>query len=183
MTHLDDRPVFLVGYRATGKSTVARLLAERLQYDWIDADDEVERRAGKSIAAIFGEDGEPAFRDIEADVVAALCRHRRLVVALGGGAVLREASRTAVRQAGPVVWLTAGVDTIAGRLAADQSTASRRPSLTDTGVLEEIQSVLTGREPIYRACATLEVDTESRTPAEVADLISARLDTQATKNQ
>ncbi len=172
---LHDRPVFLIGYRATGKSTVARLLAERLDCDWIDADDLVEERAGKSIAAIFAEDGEPAFRDLEAEIVAELCGRRRLVVALGGGAVLREASRTAVRQAGTVAWLTADVETIARRLAADQSTASRRPSLTDAGVVAEIQSVLTQREPIYRECATFEVDTEHKTPAEVVEAILATL--------
>src|SRR4030042_1459888 len=77
----------LIGYRGTGKTTVARLLAERLGWDWIDADDEIERRAGKSIAAIFADDGEPAFRDLEASVVAELSRWRRSIVALGGGAV------------------------------------------------------------------------------------------------
>ena len=180
MTQLNDKPVFLIGYRATGKSTVARLLAERLGYDWVDADDLVEERAGKSIAAMFAEDGEPAFRELEATIVTDLCGRRRLVVALGGGAVLRESSRAAVPQAGPTVWLTADVETIARRLSADQSTVSRRPSLTDAGVIAEIESVLTRREPIYRECATFEVDTENKTPAEVADLILARLESQMT---
>ncbi len=183
MTQHNDKPVFLAGYRATGKSTVARLLAARLGYDWIDADDLVEARAGKTIANIFAEDGEPAFRDLEATIVAELCGRRRLVVALGGGAVLREASRAAIRQAGPVVWLTAGVETIAGRLSADRSTANRRPSLTDAGVVAEIRTVLTQREPVYRECATFEVDTDNSTPAEVADLILARLETQVTRDR
>ena len=69
----------LIGYRATGKTTLARLLAERLDWDWIDADVEIERRAGKSIARIFAEDGEPVFRNIEAQVIADLCRRDRLV--------------------------------------------------------------------------------------------------------
>ena len=75
----------LIGYRATGKTTLARLLAERLGCPWIDADTEIERRAGKSIARIFAEDGEPAFRDLEAQVVAELCRRGPLVLAAGGG--------------------------------------------------------------------------------------------------
>jgi shikimate kinase len=183
MEHLQDRPVFLMGYRGTGKTTVARLLAERLEYDWVDADDQVERLAGKSIAAIFADQGEQAFRDLEAHVVADLCSRRRLVVALGGGAVLREANRAAICQAGPVVWLTAGVDTIARRMGADRSTTSRRPNLTRAGVMAEIETVLTQREPIYRACATFEVDTDTKTPAEIADLVLARLETQATKDQ
>jgi shikimate kinase len=177
MANPQDSPVFLIGYRGTGKTTVARLLANQLGCDWIDADDEIERRAGTTIAAIFADQGEPAFRDLEADVVADLCGRRRLVVALGGGAVLREANRSAICKAGPVVWLTAGIDAIAGRLSTDQSTASRRPGLTSAGVVAEIQTVLAQRMPIYRACATLEVDTENKTPAEVAKVILARLET------
>jgi shikimate kinase len=172
---LGDRSIFLIGYRGTGKSTVARLLAERLGRDWIDADDEIERRAGKSIAAIFAENGEPAFRDLETSVVAELCRWRRSVVALGGGAVLSEVNRTAIRSAGIVVWLTASVDTLSRRLAADESNASRRPALTKSGGLSEIETLLATREPIYRACATFEVDTEDKTPAEIADEIMAHL--------
>ena len=76
----------LIGYRAVGKTTLAKLLAERLGWDWIDADVEIERRAGKSIARIFAEEGEPAFRDLEAKVIADLCRRDRLVLAAGGGA-------------------------------------------------------------------------------------------------
>ena len=95
----------LIGYRATGKTTLARLLAERLGWDWIDADVEIERRAGKSIARIFAEQGEPAFRDLEAQVIADLCRRDRLVLAAGGGAPLRPESRRAMREAGKVVWL------------------------------------------------------------------------------
>ncbi|MEX0613644.1 MAG: shikimate kinase [Pirellulales bacterium] len=172
---LGDRSILLIGYRGTGKTTVAQLLAGRLGWDWMDADDEIERRAGKSIAAIFAEDGEAEFRDLEASIVAELCRWRRSVVALGGGAVLSEANRTAIRLAGIVVWLTATVDTLVRRLAADEATASRRPPLTESGGLAEIETLLATREPIYRACATFEVDTEDKTPAEIVEEIVARL--------
>jgi shikimate kinase len=173
--NLGDRTIFLIGYRGTGKTTVARQLAERLGWDWTDADDEIERRAGQSIAAIFADQGEQEFRNLEANVVAELCGRQRNIVALGGGAVLRDANRIAIRRAGVVVWLTASVDTLARRLAADESTASRRPNLTPSGGLTEIETLLATREPIYRACATFEVDTESKTPAEIADEIVARL--------
>ena len=81
--------VVLIGYRATGKTTIARHLAQRLDWDWADADVEIEQQAGKSIARIFAEDGEPAFRDLEAKVIAQLCGKARLVVAAGGGAPRR----------------------------------------------------------------------------------------------
>jgi shikimate kinase len=173
MTMLGERSLFLIGYRGTGKSTIARLLAERLGYDWVDADDEIEQQAGKSIAEIFADDGEAAFRELEADVVAELCRLRTTVVALGGGAVMSEANRTAIRSAGIVVWLKASVETIARRMAADAMSSSRRPNLTAAGGLSEIETVLAAREPIYRACATCEVDTEDKTPAEIVDQIAA----------
>jgi shikimate kinase len=80
-----DTRIFLIGYRGTGKSTVARELAARLGWDWVDADDLIEQRAGKSIAAIFSDDGETAFRDLESDVVNELCGRQRTIVALGGG--------------------------------------------------------------------------------------------------
>jgi shikimate kinase len=168
-------PIFLIGYRGTGKSTVAKLLAERLKLDSIDADDEIEIRAGKTIAAIFTEQGEGVFRDLEAHVLSALCRRQSVVISLGGGAVLRAENRAAIRGAGRVVWLTAGVDTIEARLAADSTTANRRPNLTAAGGRTEIESLLAEREPKYRECATLIVATDGKTLAEVADEIVAQL--------
>jgi shikimate kinase len=174
-------PIFLIGYRGTGKTTVARLLAQRLGRESVDADQEIERRAGKLIAAIFADDGEAVFRDLEAAVVADLAR-TSLVVSTGGGAVLRAATRDAMQAAGPIVWLTATVDTIASRIATDAATARLRPNLTAIGGKAEIATVLAQRTPIYEACATFVVDTEGKTPAEVADLILARLPDQRESN-
>jgi shikimate kinase len=165
----------LIGYRATGKTTLARLLADRMGCDWIDADVEIECRAGKSIARIFAQDGEPAFRDLEARVIADLCRRRQLILAAGGGAPLRPESREAMRAGGKVVWLKAPPTTIHARMSGDQTTAARRPNLTNQGGLEEIVQVLTRREPIYRQTAHLEVDTEGKNPAEIVEEILAWL--------
>jgi shikimate kinase len=174
MSQHGDAPIFLIGYRGTGKTSVARELATLLNWDWIDADDVIEREAGKTIAEIFAVDGEAVFRELEAYTVAGLSRERRMVVALGGGAVMREQNRDAIAAAGSVVWLTAGVDTILERLAADPTTASRRPDLT-TGGRAEIEALLAVRTPLYRECATLVVDTEGKTPAQVAAEIAANL--------
>jgi shikimate kinase len=175
MTRSGEQSIYVIGYRGAGKTTVARDLAARLRYDFIDADDEIERRAGKSIAELFAQDGEAVFREIESEVVADLCRLRRTVVGLGGGAVMSEANRTQVRLAGTVIWLSASIETLAERLAADDSTASRRPNLTVSGGLNEIETILALREPIYRACATFEVNTEDKTPTAIVDEILERL--------
>lgn len=176
MNQMDDsRPIALIGYRGTGKTTVAQVLARHLGWDWVDADVEVELRAGRSIATIFADDGEPAFRDLEAQVVAGLCVREKTVVALGGGAVLREDNRQAIQKCQAAVWLKAAAPTLAERIAADPSTSARRPNLTNHGGRTEIEALLAQREPFYRACATLEVDTENRDPAEIADEIVAAI--------
>src|SRR6188768_1338432 len=111
---MDVSSIALIGYRGTGKTTVAEQLAMRLGWDWVDADHVVELRAGKSIAEIFAEQGQDAFRELEAAVVAELCGRQRTVVALGGGAVMREANRHALRQCQQVVWLKASPESIEG---------------------------------------------------------------------
>lgn len=161
--------IVLIGYRATGKTTVARVLAERLGWNWIDADVELETRAGKSIADIFRDSGEQAFRDLESAVIAELVQRERLVIATGGGVVLREQNRQALQQAGQIVWLRARLETILSRLAGDASTAERRPNLTNQGGAEEVRQLLEQREPIYRALAQIAVDTDDRN---VDDIVS-----------
>ena len=165
----------LIGYRGTGKTSVARLLALRLGWDWVDADVEIELRAGKSIATIFADDGEEAFRNLESQVLGELVAREKTVLALGGGVVLRAGNRELLRNVSTVVWLTASPGTLAKRIAADESTAARRPNLTVAGGMTEITAMLAQREPLYRQCATLEVDTENRSPGEVAETIVGRL--------
>lgn len=160
----------LIGYRGTGKTTVARLLAERLQWDSFDSDAEIERRAGKSIKRIFAENGEPRFRDWESEIVTELATRRDVVLALGGGAVLREANRRALSGA-TLIWLTADPETLHARISADTTTAERRPNLTRVGGRQEIGELLREREAVYRACADYTVDTADKTPEQVADEI------------
>ncbi len=172
---MSNTPLALIGYRGTGKTTVAQYLAGRLSCDWVDADVEVELRAGKSIAAIFADSGEQVFRDLESEVVAELCQRKNTVLALGGGAILRETNREAIARCSSVVWLRASAEVIASRVLGDPTTAGRRPNLTNRGGQHEIEQLLLKREPIYRACATLEVDTEHKDPAEIADEIVAAI--------
>ena len=162
----------LIGYRGTGKTSVARLLAERLGWHWVDADDEVERRAGKTIAEIFAQDGEKTFRDWESQTVASLFDQPQTVVAAGGGVVIRPENRRLLQRGETtVVWLTASPETIRCRIRDDAATASRRPRLTDQSVVDEVSRVLRERIPLYAACADVQVDTEGKSPEEVAEEI------------
>jgi shikimate kinase len=167
--------IVLIGYRGTGKTSVAQRIALRLGWSWVDADVEVELAAGKSIAAIFADDGEPRFRDLEATVLPRLLGRDRHVLALGGGVVLREANRRLLGDAANVVWLTAKAETVFNRINADPVTAAQRPNLTAAGGLPEIVELLAFREPLYRECADVEVDTENKTIDEVAGEILSRL--------
>jgi shikimate kinase len=166
--------ITLVGYRGTGKSTIAAALAARLGWTGVDADAEIESRAGRSIREIFDAEGEAGFRRQERSVLAELLRRDRLVVASGGGAVLDADTRRDMIAAGPVVWLTASLETLLARLAGDATTSSRRPALTAHDVRTEMATLLSLREPHYREVATLTVATDGRTPDEiVAGILTA----------
>jgi shikimate kinase len=167
--------IALIGYRGTGKTTVARELAPLLACDWIDSDDEIERAAGKSIAEVFESDGEQHFRDLETAVLTRLCTQEHVVLALGGGAVVRRENREILSTVLHVVWLQADVDTIHQRVSCDATTADRRPNLTIAGGREEIAQVLAERTPVYRECATLVVDTLDKSPQQVAREILAHV--------
>lgn len=164
--------VTLIGYRGTGKSTVAARLADLLGLPWLDADAVLEERVGRPIAELVAARGESAFRDLEAEVLGDLLPVFTGVLATGGGVVLRPANRRLLREAGrPVVWLTAPTAVIRRRLAADPLTASRRPALVGRDPLEEVDAAVEAREPLYRETADVSFDTSADPPAEVAAAI------------
>lgn len=164
--------ITLVGYRASGKSTVGPLVAKRLGWRFIDADRHIERRLGQDIASYFAAHGETAFRDHEAaDLVELLADDQPLVLATGGGAILREANRTCLRERGGlIVYLHASATVLQGRL---RTHAGGRPSLSGKAVWEEVPDILAVREPLYRELAALVLDA-TRPPIEsLATLIQA----------
>ena len=165
--------LFLIGYRASGKSTVGRILAERLQRPFADSDEWIVRRAGKTIREIFAEKGESGFRDLETQVVweiAALGEH---VVALGGGALNRPENLAALRAANArFVYLRCDVGELHRRIQADPATAAARPALSHLGGgIEEIETLLARREPNWRSVCDVEIDVTRLTPELVADAI------------
>ena len=168
--------IFLVGYRGTGKSTVARVLAQRLGWTCVDSDHEIQRQPNKKIAQIFTDDGEETFRDLESSVIVKIVACDRHVVSLGGGAILRDENRRAIADRGSTVWLQASAETIHARVSGDPETSAQRPNLTTAGGLPEIRELLARRAPIYQQCADVTVDTEVKTPEDIADEIMRQLD-------
>ncbi len=169
-----DRPMnlYLIGYRGSGKTTVAACLSKELGLPWVDADQQLVLRVGKSIAQIFSDDGEPAFRNHESETLKLLSQGTAGIVALGGGVILRPENRQVLRETGRTVWLKAEPEVLAARLEADAATKENRPSLTSQGVLGEVQTVLEKRRPLYAESADFEVAVDHLTPAEVASQIA-----------
>lgn len=148
---------------------MGRKLADLAGLPFLDADHELERREGRRIAEIFRDDGESAFREIEARVIASLAELQPSVIATGGGAILRPDNREAIQRTGLAVWLDAPTDELQRRLSAIHQ-ADARPSLTGSGTIAEIASVLERRIPLYRQTAHQTVDATA-TP----DLIAERV--------
>lgn len=172
MTVARDR-VFLVGMMGVGKSTTGRLLAETLGWPYVDTDDEVPRRAGRSFAEIWEQDGEEAFRRLEVEAVSDVAaRPGPAVVALGGGAVLDDRNRQAIKNSGLVVWLRADPGTLFGRLG---EAAGRARPLLRQGPADALRRIHDARAPIYESIADLVFDVDRMNPRDVAGAIADAL--------
>ena len=163
--------VVLVGYRAAGKTTAGRLVAERLGWEYLDVDRGIEAHCGLTIAEIFGRHGEPYYRDVESSVVAEMCSHDDAVITFGGGTLMRPVNQEQARRDGLVVYLEADAGELWRRIAADPASAATRPNLAGGG-LQEVVTMLARRAPVYRANADLTLDA-TLPPEELADRIVA----------
>ena len=173
---MNERPIFLTGFMATGKSKIGSLMAQRLRRQFVDTDDLIQDRQGRTIAEIFDTEGEEVFRQLEYECVVEVSRRERIVVALGGGAVTQERNRDAIRAAGGVlVCLEADVDTILERVGRKQT----RPLLS--GLNEEerrdkIGRMLAEREPHYATADIAIRSTEDSSPESTATELIAELE-------
>lgn len=166
--------VFLIGPRASGKSSLGRLLAARTGAEFVDADIWAVERAGCEIAELVEREGWPAFRALESNILDELAsRPGPLIAATGGGVVLNPANRKRMREDGMVVYIEVSAQTLADRLAADLL-PGQRPSLTGLSPVEEVAQVLAEREPLYKETAHIVVDGEA--PLDLlANELAARL--------
>ncbi len=162
--------IALIGLMGAGKSTVGRCLAESLQRPFLDCDAEIERRAGCSIAELFEGRGEPYFRRLEAEALAALAAQRGVVLATGGGAVLAAGNRAVLKRCAEVVYLRVSLEQALTRLSGSTS----RPLLRDDDPSHTLRRLLAERDPLYRELADHEVDGDG-VPAVVAQCIMDQL--------
>lgn len=152
--------LYLVGYRGTGKTTLAKYLSDQLGLPWFDSDIEVEKMEGMTIREIFEKHGETGFRDREVAAIERLSQQPASVIALGGGAILRPKNRQTIQRTGACVWLNAQPEELAKRIHGDVLTAQRRPALTGLSSIDEIVSLLARREPLYEEVSQLKVETD-----------------------
>ena len=167
----------LIGYRGSGKTTIGKRLADRLWQPFVDVDDLIVKRAGKSIKEIFEQNGEPAFRDTEAAVVKEVCKLAEHVIGLGGGTLGRDENRKAIKEAGhKIIYLKCDPAVLHKRIQADPQSAATRPNLTELGGgIEEIRKMLAEREPMYRQVMNAELDVSNLTPEEAVVYITRLL--------
>ncbi|HVT69544.1 MAG TPA: shikimate kinase [Trebonia sp.] len=161
--------IVLVGFMGAGKTTVGRLLAAKLGVPFTDSDHVIEARAGKPVPRIFADEGEPAFRQLEHEVITDLLAGPDTVLALGGGAVGHEGTRAALDAARdvPVVYLKVGYAEAMRRVGGD----SGRPMLARPDIARLYET----RDPLYAQAATLVVDADTSSPEDIALAVLDRM--------
>ncbi len=147
--------IYLIGLMGAGKTTIGRQLAKSLNKPFYDSDKAIEDQTGVSIPTIFEYEGEEGFRLREQTVIEQLTELNGIVMATGGGAIIKEQNRMALQQNGFVVYLQCSIDKILQRTRRDD----KRPLLNTENPRERLESLLKDRESLYQACADYRIDT------------------------
>jgi len=169
---LTPRPIALIGLPGGGKSTIGRQLARLLGAHCVDSDAEIEKRLGCSIRAFFEREGEERFRDVEQEVISDLLDVPDIVLATGGGAVLREANRRALHERSTVVYLRSTPEELFRRLRHD----TQRPLLQVRDPLQKLRELYAERDPLYRQTAHFAFDTGRPSVTMLANMILMQLE-------
>ena len=172
--HLHKPSVALIGMRGCGKTTVGRELAALLHCAHIDTDDLIRQGAGESIADIFAQEGETAFRARELEAVRQAVSVASTVISVGGGAILDQRNVEALRTVATIVWLRVPAGVLWQRIAGDAATADSRPPLTGQSGPDEVRQLLAQRSQYYEAAADLILDAVTMTPAKIAARIAGK---------
>lgn len=162
--------IFLVGFMGAGKSTVGKIVAEKLGFGFCDADKHIEEKAGTTITQIFAEQGEEYFRDLESESTEALASGDNQVIATGGGVVQRDRNWDAMKAGGITIYLRATVESVWDRIKGDNT----RPLLQVENPVDTARELLNKRTPMYEK-ADLIIDTDNLSPEEVADQVLSKL--------
>ena len=176
--------IILIGLPGSGKSTVGRQLARKLSASYLDSDQLIEQRLGCSIREYFEREGEAAFRDVEESVLAdtvnvhANNASQNLVLATGGGAVIREANRRLLHHAGRVVYLRSSPEDLYKRLRHDKN----RPLLQGVDPMLRLRDLYAQRDPLYRETAHFQIETGRPSVAMLVNKIAMQLDLCADQN-
>ncbi len=163
--------IFLIGYRATGKTTIGTQLASKLRYTFTDTDHLICRKKNATIENIVKAEGWDGFRRYEANALEEARLLDKRVIATGGGAVLHSLQWEKICKTSFVVWLSADINTLTARLKNVAENDTSRPSLTGAAIHEEIARVLSERIELYRKYSDLEVDTAAMNIVEAVDFI------------
>lgn len=159
--------VYLIGPRASGKTSVGRALAEQLNYQFIDTDHQFEKHWGQTIAQVVEQEGWESFRQKESEILR-ICSKPKSVIATGGGMVLAESNRHHMKQNGRVFYLSASIQALSERLLKDPN-HTQRPSLTGASIADEIKEVIETRLPLYLDTAHHQINAE----AELSEIVSS----------
>jgi len=166
--------IYLIGFRCTGKTTVGKIIAHKLNMSFLDADDEIVKQQGMPISDIVDKHGWPYFREKESGIIKEISGMDNNVVATGGGVILNRENVEHMKRSGTVIWLKANPETVIKRILQDDKTEQSRPSLTSKGLIDEIQETIEVRMPLYQEAMEFYIDTDDIKVEEVADRIISK---------
>jgi shikimate kinase len=165
--------VILLGYRASGKSTVAKLVSDQLQWPLWDIDRGIELKSGLTLTELYQQVGENRYRQVESEVVAEMCANDSCVIAFGAGTIMQPRNERLAEVDSLVVYLKLSAEQLWQRIAADPNSATTRPDLSSGGI-EEVVEMLARRAPTYERCAAMTLDGQLA-PVKLGDKIVERV--------
>ncbi|MBU0757837.1 MAG: shikimate kinase [Nanoarchaeota archaeon] len=162
--------IYIIGYRAAGKTAVSELLGKKLKKKVIYMDDEITKDIGRIDLFVKNNSWE-AFRYEETNLLEKLSKEKGIIIDCGGGVIVKDFNISVMKDTGKIVWLKADINTIIERLKKNNEKGNQRPSLTGKSITEEVKEVIPQRLPLYRKAADFEIVTDGKTPEQIVEMI------------